>query len=112
MPNGAKESRFPEENALMAAAMNSTSTAILMPPVMVVTKADSLAPRTSSRQHRPTRTAADALTTPPSPGGALSAAGRDIPHVERSGSLRTSPHPTATAEEAAPYSSSRHAPTR
>ncbi len=57
-----------------------------------------------------TTISAGRLKTPPSPGGADSAAGMVTPMVPSSSSLRYSPQPTATAATDTPYSSIRHQP--
>ena len=98
-------------NAVNATQTNNISTASLMITVTALTVADSLAPRISSTQHIATSTAAGMLMIPPSPGGAANASGSCQPTVCPSRELRYSPHPTATAEAATPYSRTRHAPT-
>ena len=63
-PDAKKLSKRSASNAVSPMTMNSTRTLSLMSTMIVLTLADSLAPRISSSVHRTTRTMAGRLTRP------------------------------------------------
>src|SRR3954454_13066118 len=110
-PNGVKSDRLSELQPCTPSTTNRTSTPILIITIAALTFADSLAPRISSSVHRPTRTTAGTLNTPPASGAFDSASGIVKPNRLSSSSLRYCDQPTATAAADTPYSSSRQAAT-
>ena len=79
--------------------------------MIALTFADSLAPRSSSDAHIPTRITAGRLRTPPCSGAFDIDSGSVKPNRLSSSSLTYCDQPTATAAAETPYSSSRHAAT-
>ena len=109
-PNGANGSKFPGVNVVKAITQKNSRMPIFRKTMMVLTLADSEAPRSSrNAQHNTTTTAGMLNTPPPSPGGLANWAGISIPHTLRN-SLRYCPQPTATAATETPYSNIRHQP--
>ena len=112
-PNGAKSANRSVWNAVNAITANITSTPSLMTTMMLLTLADSLAPRISSSAHSMTRTRAGRFTTPgsASQGAPESAFGNRNPRKFSSSLLTYWLQPTATAAVDTPYSSRRQAAT-
>src|SRR5690242_9336778 len=94
----------------MPIAQNSSSATIFTATMIVLARADSLAPPSRKAMASRTTIRAGRLKMPPSPGGAESAFGMVTPIVPASSSLRYSPQPTATAATDTPYSRTRHQP--
>jgi hypothetical protein len=83
----------------------------LISTITALTFADSLAPRIRSSEHSTIKITAGRLSTPPCSGALERESGIVKPKRLSSSSFRYCDHPTATAADETPYSSSRHAAT-
>ena len=106
-PNGAKSARLLEFQPVMPMTMNISRTPILISTITVLTVADSLAPRISSRAASRIRMTAGRLMIPPCSGAWERASGIWNPNRLSSSWFRYCDQPTATAAPDTPYSSSR-----
>jgi hypothetical protein len=91
--------------------MKRIKTATLMSTIIVFANADSRVPRISNRLHSATSTMAGRLKIPPSPGAEMMVSGNRKPSRSENSSLRYCAHPTETAADETPYSSSKQAAT-
>ena len=80
VPNGVNSDRLSEFQPCRPSTTNSASTESLISTITVLTRADSLAPRISSRVQSPMRTTAGRLNTPPCSGALEMASGSSKPN--------------------------------
>ena len=110
VPCGLKGVKLPLLNAVKAVTMKKSRTRSLTPTMIVLTRALSRVPRTSSRVIASTMKTAGRLKTPPSDGDFAMASGSVTPKVGSRNSLTLPPQPTATAATETPYSRMRSQP--